>query len=73
MSLTAAIASDPPASRWFRRCAPLLIVTGLTGLALMPGVIAGDRPYAVSLCADQPVHACAQLEQALAIGVTSPN
>lgn len=71
MSLHPRIASDPPSCRRFRRFTPLAVVAVLTALALTPGVIAGDRPHAVSLCADQPVDACAQLQQALAIGLTT--
>ena len=45
MSLHHTLACDSPASRRVRRCAPLLLVVGLTALVLAPGVIAGDRPF----------------------------
>ena len=62
MSLHHTIACDPPASRRWRRCAPLLLVVGLTALALAPGVIFGDGPYQISLCGDHEdgLDACAQ-------------
>jgi hypothetical protein len=45
MPLHHTLACDSPASRRVRRCAPLLLVVGLTALVLAPGVIAGDRPF----------------------------
>jgi peptidoglycan/LPS O-acetylase OafA/YrhL len=53
MSLHHTIACESPASRRFRRCAPLLLVVGLTALALAPGAISGDRPHQISLCGEQ--------------------
>jgi hypothetical protein len=38
MTLTAAIASDPPRSRRFRRTAPLAVLIGLFTLVLGPGL-----------------------------------
>ena len=63
MSLHHTLACDSPSSRRLRRCAPLLLVAGLTALALAPGMISGDRPFQASLCLDQqqPLEACAQL------------
>ena len=63
MPLHHTLACDSPASRRVRRCAPLLLVVGLTALVLAPGVIAGDRPFQTSLCGDleQAPEACAQL------------
>ena len=68
MSLHHTLACDPPASRRLRRCAPLLLIAGLTALLLAPGFIAGDRPFQTSLCGDleQVPEACAQLERAAA-------
>jgi hypothetical protein len=63
MSLHHTLACDSPGSRRLRRCAPLLLVVGLTAFALAPGLIAGDRPFQTSLCGDreQAPEACAQL------------
>ena len=63
MSLHHTLACDSPASRRVRRCAPLLLVAGLTAFALAPGLIAGDRPFQTSLCAglEQAPEACAEL------------
>jgi hypothetical protein len=63
MSLHHTLACDSPASRRLRRCAPLLLVVGLTACALAPGLIAGDGPFQTSLCGDleQAPEACAQL------------
>jgi hypothetical protein len=63
MSLHHTLACESPGSRRLRRCAPLLLVAGLTALALAPGVIGGDRPFQTSLCGDleQAPEACAQL------------
>ena len=65
MALHHTLACDSPASRRLRRCAPLLLVAGLTAFALAPGRIAGDRPFETSLCGDleQVLEACAQLER----------
>jgi hypothetical protein len=62
MSVSHAIAWDPPAARRWRRWAPVLLVLGLTALALTPGVIFGDRPFQISLCGDHGngLEACAQ-------------
>jgi hypothetical protein len=62
MPLHHTIACDSPASRRWRRCAPLLLVVGLAALALAPGVIFGDGPYQISLCGDleEGRDACAQ-------------
>jgi hypothetical protein len=38
MKLTAAIASDPPKSRRFRKIAPLAVLTGLFAVILGPGL-----------------------------------
>jgi hypothetical protein len=50
MSLHHTIVCDPPTSRWWRRYAPLLLVAGLTALALAPGLISGDGPHQISVC-----------------------
>jgi hypothetical protein len=65
MSLHHALACEPPTSRRLRWLAPLLLVVGLTALALAPGLIAGDGPFETSLCADLGAasDACAQLER----------
>jgi hypothetical protein len=62
MSLNRIIAYEPPASRRWRRWAPLLLLLGLIVLTLMPGAISGDRPFQISLCGDQAggLEACAQ-------------
>lgn len=52
MSLSFSIASDSRTSRRLRRCAPLLVVLALMALALVPGMISGDRPFQISLCGD---------------------
>jgi hypothetical protein len=50
-----------------RRWAPLLLFLGLIAVALLPGRIASDRPFQVSLCDDlaQASEACALREQTL--------
>jgi hypothetical protein len=55
MKLTAAIASDPPKSRRFRKIAPLAVLTGLFAVILGPGLVtqvmchgASVEPTAVS-------------------------
>jgi peptidoglycan/LPS O-acetylase OafA/YrhL len=65
MSLHYTLACDSPASRRLRRCAPLLLVVGLTTLALAPGIISGDRPFQTSLCGypEQALEACTQLRR----------
>jgi hypothetical protein len=63
MSLSHCIAVDPPGSRRWRRCVPLLVVLGLTALALSPGMISGDRSFEINLCGDREgggLQACAQ-------------
>ena len=62
MMLHHTIVSDPPASRRWRRYAPLLLVAGLTALALAPGLVSGDGPHEISLCGAQDggLDACAQ-------------
>jgi hypothetical protein len=62
MSLSHRIARDSPTSRRWRRCAPLLLVLGLTALVLTPGMISGDRSFHFSLCGDHEggLEACAQ-------------
>jgi hypothetical protein len=47
MTLTQAIARDPPKTRRFRLLAPLLVLLGLALLALVPGLLihVGDRPH----------------------------
>ena len=47
MTLTQAIARDPPKTRRFRLLAPLLVLLGLALLALVPGILIhlGDRPH----------------------------
>ena len=52
MPLHYTLASEPPASRRLRRCAPLLLLLGMLAGALAPGLIAGDRPFQTSLCDD---------------------
>jgi hypothetical protein len=60
MPLNDAIVHETPASRRLRRCAPLLLVIGLSAAALLPGLIAGDRSFQRSLCTgDQVPGACA--------------
>jgi hypothetical protein len=60
-------ASEPPASRLVRRCAPLLLFVGMLVGALVPGLIAGDRPFQISLCDDleQAPAPCGPLERTL--------
>lgn len=62
MPLHHTIARDSSRSRRWRRCAPLLLVVGLTALALAPGVLSGDGPYQISLCGGhaEGLDACAQ-------------
>ena len=62
MSLHYTILSDSSASRRWRRYAPLLLVAGLTALALAPGLVSGDGPHEISLCGAQEggLDACAQ-------------
>ena len=64
MPLHYTLALEPPASRRLRRCAPLLLLLGMLAGALVPGLIAGDRPFQTSLCDDleQAPAACAPLE-----------
>jgi hypothetical protein len=50
MSLHHTIACEPPTSRRWRWYAPLLLVAGLTALALAPGLISGDGPHQISVC-----------------------
>jgi hypothetical protein len=65
MPLHYTLACEPPAGRRFRRWAPLLLLLGLTAVALAPGLIAGDRPFQTSLCDgfDQVPEACALRER----------
>lgn len=67
MSLHHSLARDPSACRRLRWCAPFLLVLGLMALALVPGRIAGDRPFQTSLCGhlEQAPEACAQLTRAV--------
>jgi hypothetical protein len=46
MTLTQAIARDPPKTRRFRLLAPILVLLGLALLALVPGILSqiADRP-----------------------------
>jgi hypothetical protein len=53
MLLHHTIACDPPTLRRWRRYAPLLLVAGLTALALAPGLISGDGPHQISVCGAQ--------------------
>ena len=71
MSLHHALACEPPASRRLRWLAPLLVVAGLTMLALAPGLIAGDRPFETSLCGhvEDAAATCAQLERTASAAV----
>jgi hypothetical protein len=50
MTLTQAIARDPPKTRRFRLLAPLLVLLGLALLALVPGILIhiGDRTHDAS-------------------------
>ena len=66
MSLHHTIACDPPASRRWRRYAPLLLVAGLTALALAPGLISGDGPHQISVCGPQEAEPDACAEQSSA-------
>ena len=50
MPLHHTLALEPPAYRRLRRCAPLLLLPGILAGALAPGLIAGDRPFQISLC-----------------------
>jgi hypothetical protein len=47
MTLTQAIARDPPKTRRLRLLAPILVLLGLALLALVPGILShmGDRPH----------------------------
>ena len=69
MSLHHTIASDPPTSRRWRRYAPLLLVVGLTALALAPGLISGDGPHQISVCGPQEREsdACAERSSAAVV------
>ena len=60
MPLHHTLACESPGSRRLRRCAPLLLVAGLTAFALAPGLIVGDRPFQASLCVEleQAPEAC---------------
>jgi hypothetical protein len=61
MSLHHSISCESPAARRLRRCAPLLLIVGLTVVALAPGLIAGDRPFEQSLCGEhEELDACAR-------------
>lgn len=62
MSLHHTIACEPPTSRRWRWYAPLLLVAGLTALALAPGLISGDGPHQISVCGAQEgaLNACAE-------------
>ena len=63
MPLHHTLASEPPASRRLRRWAPLLVLLGMLTATLLPGLIAADRPFQISLCDDleQVPDACAAL------------
>jgi hypothetical protein len=71
MPLHYTLASEPPAPRLLRRCAPLLLLLGMLAGALAPGLIAGDRPFQTSLCDDLEAAraACAPLERPLSAGL----
>jgi hypothetical protein len=71
MPLHCTLASEPPASRRLRRCAPLLLLLAMLAGALAPGLIASDRPFHTSLCDDleQAPAACAPLERTLSAGL----
>lgn len=71
MPLHPAIACEPPASRRLRQWAPLLLLVGLIAVALMPGLIASDRPFQVSLCDDlaPAPEACAIRERTISAAV----
>jgi hypothetical protein len=63
MQLHCTLASEPPATRRLRGCAPLLL--GMFAGALPPGLIAGNPPFQTSRCDDlvSPPTACAPLER----------
>jgi hypothetical protein len=66
MSLHYTLASEPPASLRLRRCAPLVLLLGMLASTLVPGLIAGDRSFQISLCDDlEKPAACAPLERLL--------
>lgn len=45
MTLTKAIARDPPRTRRFRLLAPLLVLLGLAVLAMVPGLLVHISAY----------------------------
>ena len=55
MSLHHTIVCEPPTSRRWRWYAPLLLVAGLTALALAPGLISGDGPHQISICGPEEI------------------
>jgi hypothetical protein len=67
MPLHYILAVEQPASRRLRRGAPLLLLLGMLAGALVPGLIAGDRPFQTSLCDDleQAPASCGLLERTL--------
>jgi hypothetical protein len=64
MPLHHTLACEPPASRRLRRWVPLLLFLGLIAVALVPGLIANDRPFQANLCDDfeQTGSPCAPLQ-----------
>lgn len=66
MAPSATLARDSPASRWFRRSAPLWILLGIALLAAMPGVLKGpnDRDSAAQNPQTRPAGAFALPDEA---------
>lgn len=53
MPLHHTIACDSPASRRWRRWAPLVVLVAITLLMLVPGLMYSEQSYPVSLCGDR--------------------
>jgi hypothetical protein len=74
MPLHYTLASDPPAFRRVRRCAPLLLLLGMLTGVLVAGCISGDRPFQTSLCDDlehAPAATCVSLAYHLSSSVAT--